>query len=105
MPRERTYTDAGYIEVQWAKGGLVCLVSGEKDKATGTVVETMHQFTAEDDLAIEQIVRVLKRAIRQGFKPEPKIEMATIEPLDMAALAKELRLAMQSIPAKRGVLR
>lgn len=71
MPKERTYTDTGYIETQWAKAGqLVCLVSaeslpvdpGEKPEFT----DAMHQFTDVEDL--DRIIAGLKRARRDAFR-------------------------------------
>ncbi len=64
MPRSRTYTDAGYLEVQWSPGGLVCIVSGVVDP-NGTT-ETMHQFTRDDRGELTQFAKALRRAKRQA---------------------------------------
>ncbi len=68
MPRTRTYTDVGYVEVQWSrKGQLVCLVTATID-SEGRVAETMHQFTERGDMGV--LMRDLTRARKQAF-PEP----------------------------------
>lgn len=73
MPRTRTYTDTGYIEIQWSKKGkLVCLVSAERmpddPDQKPEYVETMHQFTERGDMGV--LMRDLTRARKQAF-PEP----------------------------------
>lgn len=70
MPRTRTYTDAGYIEVQWSrKGRLVCLVSAERlpddPDQKPEYVETMHQFSERGDMGV--LMRDLTRARKQAF--------------------------------------
>lgn len=72
MPRTRTYTDAGYIEVQWSKKGrLVCVVSAERmpdePDQKPEFVETMHQFTERGDMGV--LMRDLRRARKQAFEP------------------------------------
>lgn len=60
MTRERTYTDTGYIETQWSRGGqLVCIVSSDGN------TETMHQFTDHADLT--PILAGMRRAQRQAY--------------------------------------
>ncbi|MBP7406071.1 MAG: hypothetical protein KA973_14250 [Candidatus Microthrix sp.] len=72
MPRTRTYTDVGYVEVQWSKKGeLVCLVSATVQKhpdGSVTTIDTMHQFTERGDMGV--LLRDLTRARKQAF-PEP----------------------------------
>ncbi len=74
MPRTRTYTDVGYIEVQWSKKGqLVCLVSAVQmpmsdEYPSPSYHETMHQFTERGDMGV--LMRDLTRARKQSF-PEP----------------------------------
>ena len=61
MPKERTYTKAGAVEVQWAKDGqLVCLVVTEQPEESA-----MYQFT--DAEALQRVIRHLKRAGRAAF--------------------------------------
>lgn len=66
MPRERTYTNAGYIEVQWSKEGqLICLVSGTVNNVGEDATETMHQFTERGEVG--PFLRSLIRARKQSF--------------------------------------
>lgn len=66
MAKDRTYTDAGYIETQWAKDGqLVCIVSAEVSEDGATIVTDMHQVTSRSDM--DRIIAILKRARRQAF--------------------------------------
>lgn len=66
MPRNRTCTSDGYVEIQWSRGGLVCIVSGTYPTPGGPPVETMHQFTREDRGDLAQFVKALRRAKRQA---------------------------------------
>ena len=74
MPKERTYTDTGYIETQWAKDGEhVCVVSATVQKnpdGTVTTTDVMHQFTREDFQRLTRLISGLKRARRDaGLRP------------------------------------
>lgn len=71
MPRTRTYTDVGYIEVQWSKKGhLVSLISGElipSGRTKPEYLETVHKFTERGDMG--GLMRDLTRARKQAFEP------------------------------------
>ncbi len=72
MPRERTYTDYGFAEVQWFKEGDVVIVvlDGQEinpdDTAAARQVTVMHQFT--DHAELRRWIKHLRRAERQ-MKP------------------------------------
>lgn len=71
MPRERTYTDTGYVEIQWSKKGrLVCLVSAtviEGEHGEVVAADVMHQFTERGDISV--LLRDIRRARKQAFEP------------------------------------
>jgi len=74
MPKNRTYTDNGYLEVQWSSGrpgGLICIVSGEALGVTSGYKETMHQFTIEEAQDLRQFAKSLRRAIKQAHTKRP----------------------------------
>ena len=69
MPRTRTQTDVGYLEVQWSDSGeLVCVVSATvmvNADSSRTITQTMHQFTQPGDLGV--FIRDLARSRRKSF--------------------------------------
>lgn len=99
MPKERTYTNTGYIETQWAKDGeLVCVVSATVQKnpdGSVTTTDVMHQFTAKDFKQLTRLIAGLKRARRDaGLRPGrtvPDLAVAPrIEPSDPAAVSRAI---------------
>lgn len=65
MPRQRVYTNKGFLEVQWAREGtLVCVVSGvQKSDSPHEDFDThMHQFTAKDYEDLKVLDVTLHRA-------------------------------------------
>lgn len=69
MPKERIYTEAGYIEVSWygGGGGLVCIDTLQED-IDGEVSRNYHQIT--DKGSVSSLLKVLRRAKRQEFPSE-----------------------------------
>lgn len=84
MPKERAYTDTGYIEAQWAKNGEhVCVVSATVHKnpdGSVTTTDVMHQFTSRNFQQLTRLISGLKRARRDaGLRPgrtEPDLAIA-----------------------------
>lgn len=72
MPRTRTMTDVGYLEVQWTKSGkLACVVSATvviNPDGSRTITQTTHQFTEPGDLGV--FIRDLARSRKKSW-PEP----------------------------------
>ena len=72
MPRSRTYTHDGYLEIQWYQNGdLVCLVSGKVMKPGEDATEVMHQFTKADAADLRQFAKALRRATKQAHSDRP----------------------------------
>lgn len=108
MPRERIYTDSGYLEVQWAKSGqLVCIVSAEiHGHAAGCDAgakcgepsncpprETMHQFTDDDGEQVIGFATTMRRAARQAYDPSLAVMKVnlSVDPQQMAEHARYAR--------------
>jgi hypothetical protein len=77
MPKSRTYTDNGFLEVQWSSGrpgGLICIVSGEALDPVGSAPpkEKMHQFTIEEAKELRQFAKALRRAMKQAHSKRPR---------------------------------
>lgn len=70
MPRSRTYTEDGYLEIQWSLGGLICIVSGNVTPNGDT--EQMHQFIPEDSGQLRSFAKSLRRAMKQAHSKEVK---------------------------------
>jgi hypothetical protein len=84
MPRSRTYTSEGFLEVQWySHGDLICLVSGKQTTSPGdcvTKTETvMHQFTLEDSEDLRQFAKALRRAMRQAHVKRPAHRLPCVD--------------------------